>query len=96
MSTLFDNPARLAVRCDARLKPMLAALAKARRQPPGCVLEQLVEAEMDRLRSAGRLPGHGVAPSAGVPQGPTPLPVGPVSAGGLVGSPAGTDISVQV
>lgn len=57
MSTTFDHPDRLSVRCDARLKPMLAEVARARRQPPGGVIEQLVEVEFERLRSVGRVAG---------------------------------------
>ena len=55
MSTLFDRPARLSVRCDHRLAELLGAVTKARRQPPGGVLEDLVEAEYRRLVAQGRI-----------------------------------------
>jgi hypothetical protein len=65
MSTTFDHPDRLSVRCDARLKPLLAEVARARRQPPGGVLEVLVEAEHERLSRLGRV--SSVAPAEVLP-----------------------------
>lgn len=58
MTTTFGHPDRLSVPCDARLKPLLAEVARARRQPPGGVLEVIARACYTSAHATSQLPGY--------------------------------------